>query len=96
MLKQIGKFIIYSYWRIKPKENRKVCLFNPSCSIAVYNELDKGSFIKAVKIFFFRLKHCKGGFKMENTLDGISLVSVKGYQFKEHEINPILLKEFRG
>jgi putative component of membrane protein insertase Oxa1/YidC/SpoIIIJ protein YidD len=91
----IAKALIRIYWNSTKPENRNVCLFNPSCSMAVYNELDKGGFISGVKLFFFRKKHCKKGFNIVKNGDEIILKSVKGFSFNESEINPVILKEFK-
>lgn len=50
--------IIQCYWFVVPKNKRRKCIFNKSCSNQVYDEAKKNGLKSGLKELNFRIKNC--------------------------------------
>jgi putative component of membrane protein insertase Oxa1/YidC/SpoIIIJ protein YidD len=95
MFSWIFSKLIERYWATTPPENRKVCLFRESCSVAVHRELNNAGFLCGLRLFWFRYWNCKPGYRVEVKGEQAGIRTVRGYLIEEQNMNPLLLREIK-
>ncbi|WP_010181007.1 membrane protein insertion efficiency factor YidD [Aquimarina agarilytica] len=87
--------IIKIYWAIIPKKIRGKCLFKKSCSHFVFDMTKRNGIISGLKAFKFRFKHCRPNYNLINSEDGLLLISVNHFVFKQNEIDTRIITHLK-
>ena len=95
MLAWAFKNIIKAYWKYIPESKRRICIYNISCSNAVYQKVHKEGFWAGLKLYFHRRANCKAGYKIFLEDANVKIITIKGELIHESEINTLLIKEIR-
>ena len=89
-------FIIKFYWKIFSEEKRNSCIFYESCSKYVKRKIENDGLINGFKALFFRFKHCRSGYSLEEDYNQINLLSSNGFKISEENINPQIIKTYKS
>ena len=95
-MRKIALKLIKFYWVRIPPSQRKVCLFSHSCSIAVYEEIEKNGLWKGLILYLFRLRNCRRGYILYLEGSMVNLKTSNGEFLNELEINPVIVKEYKS
>ncbi|MGO4920176.1 membrane protein insertion efficiency factor YidD [Maribacter spongiicola] len=87
-MKYLLILIIKTYWIIIPKNKRRKCIFNKSCSNYVYDETIAHGLIIGLKELNFRIKNCQPVFDIfrDDTTGKRKMILRTGIIVDEHEI----------
>jgi len=61
------------YWLLWPRSRRRQCLFAESCSVFVYRHARQLGLLAGLRALRGRIKHCRSGWEICTTADGIGL-----------------------
>ena len=96
MIRKAALALIHWYWNEVREEDRRVCLYRVSCSHHVHDMIIHNGWISGARCFLLRMKTCKPGYRIEQTRDGIYLVTSNGKHILEQDMNPLLVKELKS
>jgi hypothetical protein len=96
MLSWLAKKSIEFYWKRFPEKSRKICIYKITCSKYVYKEFTNEGFISGLKAFFNRRKSCSNGYSIRYLNKKVIIEDRNGLIIQEHEINPLIVKEFKN
>ena len=89
------KFVIRIYWNFMKPFHNKTCLFNTTCSNAVYNAANDKGAKYALSILKFRFNNCRNNFELFHSKETgeFSMKLGDGTIILQNEINPKLLTD---
>jgi putative component of membrane protein insertase Oxa1/YidC/SpoIIIJ protein YidD len=96
MLTWFAKKLIEFYWKIIPEKNRKICIYRITCSRYIYNAFSNDGFISGFLAYFQRRRSCKNGYTIKYQNKMILIEDRNGLIIQEHDINPLIVKEFKN
>jgi hypothetical protein len=91
----VFRIIIQIYWKILPKEKRRVCLYKVSCSNYIYNILKSKGFVSGLKSMIYRLRNCNNNYEIFNDNGFYYIRTSRGLIIKEDEMSESILNAIK-
>lgn len=86
------KCVIILYWAFADRSKRR-CLFNISCSRAVYMAANEKGIIQAIRVFLYRYRNCRSGYtQVVEDAKVIEVRSCLGDNIDLHELSDWMLE----
>jgi hypothetical protein len=89
-------FIIKLYWKLFPKEKRRVCLFKESCSNYVFRKTEEEGYLSGLRACLFRFKNCNNTYKVFKKNNEIFIETKTGFKIREENISNDILNSIRA
>jgi len=94
-MKALFLLIIRSYWALIPKEKRRPCIFNVTCSQYVYSKTSQGGLYEGLRALLYRFVNCRAGFQvfLHPTENTTQMILRNGQIIPENEISKRFIKK---
>lgn len=94
-MKALLLLIIRVYWALIPKEKRRPCIFNITCSKYVYRKTSQDGLYAGLQALMYRFANCRDGFQVfEHPTETTTIMILRNGQIiPQNEISERFIKK---